>query len=165
MHWQHKLQESESAGWENIGTKMKCFWRWGSCPGRPEKAREEMEGRERVMVMGKGGTAQRYWVLRMETAQNQSSMSHQIMLPNIQAYTKKYLWWTAPSWHSSRFWSFIPTGLRRPLVKNLLPFHLSNKVTRIELCWRQILLRAVIGPFTWKIVCCPGYWQNKPLHG
>lgn len=32
-----------------------------------------MEGRERVMVMGKGGTAQRYWVLRMETAQNQSS--------------------------------------------------------------------------------------------
>lgn len=156
-------------GWQNIGTRMKCFTKVGKLQWETGKSKGRKRGQ---------GTRKHWWWARREAMlwdvwcwecklysdSEFNEWSENVPKPTSLHEKKKPLWWTAQQWHNSRFWPFIPIGLLQTLLKNLLPFHLSRKMTCFAALLEQIILRAMIPPFTWKIFCCLGYWQNKTQH-
>lgn len=131
MCWQHELQESQSMGWQNVGTKIKCLMKvqklqWETWKG---KGRSRGQGRREgqwweAEVMLQGASC---WQWNLHSEQWLIRTCSKICM--FAEGRKKHLWWTARSWHNSRLPSFIPIGLQGTLLKNLLPFHLSSNTT------------------------------------
>lgn len=127
MCWQHKLQESQSMGWQNVGTKIKCLMKvqklqWETWKGKGRsRGQGRRDGRQRgcsKVLHADNGT-------RIQS----SDWSEHVPKSACLQGGKK-----APVMNSTVMTqfqtpSFIPIGLQGTLLKNLLPFHLSSNMT------------------------------------
>lgn len=158
MCWQHKLQESQSMGWQNVGTKMKCLMKvqklqWETWKSKEAEGREEGKDRD-----GKQRGCSKILHADNGTCIQSNDWSEHVPKSTCLQEGKKASVMNSTVMTQFQTRSFIPIGLQGTLFKNLLPFHLSGNTTCFAALLQTHDIKRLISPFsTWKIFCCLGY--------